>query len=68
MTVASQLKQTIASLEGAAASIAAYAQHHPDEKVKELFLSCQSEIEAILQELNRRLGQIEFEEPQYRGF
>lgn len=68
MTVASQLKQTIASLQGAAASISTYAEHHPDEEVKELFRSCQREIESILQELNQRLGQIEYEEPQFKGY
>jgi hypothetical protein len=68
MTVASQLKQTITSLQGAASSMANYALHHPDRQVKELFQDCQHEVELILQELNHRLQEIEFEEPQFRGF
>lgn len=68
MTVASQVKQTHASLKGACATIALYSQHHPDPKIKELFLSCHEELDRITQQVGKRVGQIEREEPQFKGF
>lgn len=68
MTVASQVKQTYAALKGARATIELYGLHHPDRRVKELFISCHEEIENIAKQLEKRVGQIEREEPQFKGF
>ncbi|MDQ0337591.1 hypothetical protein J2S00_000361 [Caldalkalibacillus uzonensis] len=68
MTVASKLKQTIASLKGAAATMETYAAHHPDQQVKETFKTCRQQAEQIIAELDQRLQEMEFEEPQYKGF
>lgn len=68
MTVASQLKQTIAALKGVTSNIEIYALHHPDPQVKALFQGCHQDLSAILSDLNQRLKQVEFEEPQFKGF
>ncbi|EGL82213.1 protein of unknown function DUF1657 [Caldalkalibacillus thermarum TA2.A1] len=68
MTVASKLKQTIASLKGAQATMETYATHHPDQRVKETFKICGQQVEQIIAQLDQRLKEMEFEEPQYRGF
>lgn len=68
MTVASQLKQTLASLKNAEATIQTYATHHPDPFTKEEFEACEKKIQQIVEDLETRIQQIEFEEPQYKGF
>lgn len=68
MTVASKIKQTLASIRGAQALIKQYAAYHPDENVKEDFLQSGNQIEQIIQDLEQRVKEIEFEEPQFKGY
>lgn len=68
MTVASQLKQTLASLKNAEATLHTYALHHPDKSTKAEFEKCQQDIQEIITQLETRVQQIEFEEPQFKGF
>jgi hypothetical protein len=67
MTVASQIKQTLASLKGAEATIKTYAIHHPDQVTKGEFLSCEQKMKSIISDLEKRIQQIEYEEPQFKG-
>jgi hypothetical protein len=67
MTVASQVKQTLASLKGVEATIETYALHHPDQETKEEFRQCKDNVKKIVDELEKRVGQMELEEPQYMG-
>lgn len=68
MTVASQIKQTLASLKGAEATIKTYAAHHPDPLTKEEFKTCEQKIKTIIGDVEKRIQQIEYEEPQFKGF
>jgi hypothetical protein len=68
MTVASQIKQTLAALKGAEATISTYATHHPNPATKLEFQSCEEKINTIIKGLEKRIQQIEFEEPQYKGY
>lgn len=68
MTVASQLKQTLAALKGAEATIATFAMHHPDEQTKQEFNRAKSRISNIVQDMEKRIQQVEFEEPQFKGY
>lgn len=68
MTVASQIKQTLAALKGAQATLQTYAEHHPDQNIKAEFQSCENRLENMIQGLETRIQQIEFEEPQYKGY
>lgn len=68
MTVASKLKQTLATLKGAEALIGQYASYHPDPQVKSDFHQCKNQLQEIVQGLETRVKEIEFEEPQFKGF
>ncbi|KAB3531492.1 hypothetical protein [Alkaliphilus serpentinus] len=68
MTVASQIKQTHAMLQGVEATISTYANHHPDKITRELMLECREKISSTIQELSTRIKEIENEEGQYKGF
>lgn len=68
MTVASQLKQTLASLKNAEATLHIFAVHHPDQDTKAQFESCQRKMKDMISQLEKRIAEIEFEEPQFKGF
>jgi hypothetical protein len=68
MTVASQLKQTLSTLNGARATIEKFAAYHPDPHTKLQFVKAAKEIKIIIEDLETRIGQVEFEEPQFKGF
>lgn len=68
MTVASQVKQCLASLKSAQASLEQFALNTQNQEAKSLFSSAAQSTQQIVQKLENRLQQIEFEEPQYRGF
>jgi hypothetical protein len=68
MTVATQIKQTLASLKGASSTIETYAIHHPDTQTKEEFFQSKQQMDKIIEELELRIQQIEFEEPQFKGY
>mgnify|MGYP001193044938 CR=1 FL=1 len=68
MTVGSKVKQTVASLKGAQATLAMYAelsQHEADQKT---FERNALKVERIVKRLEERVKQLDFEEPQYKGF
>lgn len=68
MTVASKLKQTLASLKGASATMERFATHHPDEQTKQVFMESQQLTDQMIQDLERRIREVEFEEPQFKGY
>jgi hypothetical protein len=68
MTVSGQVKQIIASLQGTKAtleSLAAIAQNH---QAKQIFQQNSVRLEGVIDDMEKRLGVLEFEEPQYKGF
>lgn len=67
MTVASQLKQTIASLKGSEATLRIYEAQTNDEETKTVFNETLKEAEDITRDLELRLQVIENQEPQYKG-
>jgi len=68
MTVASQIKQTLAALKGAQSTIQTYAKHHPNQETKVEFKQCDQKLNEIILDLEKRIQQIEFEEPQFKGY
>lgn len=68
MTVASQVKQTIANLKGAQATLETFADIEQDPYAREIFKSNSRRILSVMGDLEKRLGVLEFEEPQYKGF
>jgi len=68
MTVASQVKQTLAGLKSAQASLESYALQTQNQQAKQLYTSAAQQAKAIVDSLEPRIGQIEQQEPQYKGF
>lgn len=67
MTVASQLKQSLATLKSAHATLMVYAQQSRDQESKSVFDETTKATGEIIADLEERLKILEFEEPQYKG-
>lgn len=68
MTVASQVKQTLASLKSMHASFQTYALQSSDEDAQRTFHEVMLMTEEIIGDMKARIGVLEREEPQYKGF
>ena len=68
MTVSSQVKQTMASLNGSQAMLQAYITQLQDTETKEVFQQSLEVIEQITGDLDKRIQNLELEEPQYKGY
>jgi len=66
MTVATQVKQTIAGLKSAQASFEQFALQTDNKQAKQLYQDAAQQTMAILQSVEPRVSQIEQEEPQYK--
>jgi hypothetical protein len=67
MTVASQVKQTLASLKGARGTLRIYSTQTRDEETRAVFTDALEDTDLIIRDLENRLKTLEFEEPQYKG-
>ncbi|ANB59576.1 DUF1657 domain-containing protein [Anoxybacteroides amylolyticum] len=67
MTVASQVKQSLASLKSIYASFQQFSLTSTDEKVKRVFHEAMLLTEEMIADVKHRLSQLEREEPQYHG-
>jgi hypothetical protein len=67
MTVGSKVKQTIAVLKGSEATLRLYSLQERDKEARTIYNDAFEEISKININLEKRLGSIEFEEPQYKG-
>lgn len=67
MTVASQVKQTLASLKGARGTLRVYSTQTRDEETRSMFTDALEVTSSIIEDMEERLGTLEFEEPQYKG-
>ncbi|QSO51094.1 DUF1657 domain-containing protein [Alicyclobacillus curvatus] len=68
MTVASQVKQTLAGLKSAQASFEQFALQTQNQQAKQLYQDAANQTQTIVQSLESRVQQLEQEEPQYKGF
>ncbi|TYO97293.1 DUF1657 domain-containing protein [Desulfallas thermosapovorans] len=68
MTVSSQVKQTIASLKGTRATLESFASIESNQQAKQVLQKNIVRLEGVIKDLENRLGVLEFEEPQYKGF
>ncbi len=68
MTVAAQVKQTLAGLKSAQASFETFALQTQNQQAKQLYTSAAEQTKTIVQSIEPRIGEIEKEEPQYKGF
>lgn len=67
MTVSSKVKQTLATLKGSEATLRIYSLQERDEEAKAIYTDAFQEISKIKIDLEKRVGAIEFQEPQYKG-
>ncbi|WP_088102292.1 DUF1657 domain-containing protein [Halalkalibacter urbisdiaboli] len=66
MTVVNKVKQTIAGLKSAQASLETFGLETDNQQAKQLFQQTAQQAQAIVDQLEPRLQQIEQEEPQYK--
>jgi hypothetical protein len=66
MTVATQLKQTLAGLKSAQASLEGFALQTENEQAKQMYEQCSQQTQNIVNTLNMRVKEVEQEEPQYK--
>ena len=67
MTVSSKVKQTLATLNGSEGTLRVYSLQERDKKARAIYAEAFEEISKIKIDLQKRVGAIEFEEPQYKG-
>ena len=67
MTVISKVKQTLATLRGTEATLKMYSLQERDKEAKAISAEASKEISKIKTDLEKRIGVMEFEEPQYKG-
>ena len=67
MTVASQVKQTLASLKGARGTLSMYTMQTRDDETQSVYTNSLEIADNIINDLEDRLKALEFEEPQYKG-
>ncbi|HLR68060.1 DUF1657 domain-containing protein [Virgibacillus alimentarius] len=66
MTVGTQVKQTIAGLKSAQASLEQFALETENKQAKQMYQNAAQQTQAIVQSVEPRMQQIEQEEPQYK--
>jgi len=68
MTVSAQVKQTLVSLKGVQSTLETFASIEENHEVKDTLTRNSQKINLVIGELEKRIGVLEFEEPQYKGF
>lgn len=68
MTVAAQVKTTLASLKSAQANLEQFALNTQNQDAKNLFTTAAEQTQQIVDQVQTRVQQLENEEPQYKGF
>jgi len=67
MTVASQVKKTLATLKGNQGTVRLYAIQTRDEETRLVYKEALEVTEDIINDLERRMQILEYQEPQYKG-
>lgn len=67
MTVVSNVKKTLASLKGARGTLRFYAYQSQEDIAKSVYLDALMEVESVIEDLDMRVKELEFEEIQYKS-
>jgi len=67
MTVASQVKQVLATLKGSQGTIRLYAAQAQEEETRAVYDEAMETTTEIIHDLEKRLSVLEYEEPHYKG-
>ncbi|MFD6438215.1 DUF1657 domain-containing protein [Peribacillus sp. NPDC060186] len=68
MTVASEVKQCVASLKGVEAGLSSLALRTQDDEEKRILHETMLVVNEVMKDVHKRVGKLEREEPQYKGF
>ena len=68
MTIASNVKQCAASLKGVEAGLSNLALQTLDDESKRILHETMMIVNEVLIDVQKRIGELEREEPQYKGF
>lgn len=68
MTVASQVKQCLASLKSVKAGLETFALQSVDTEAKQTLQRAARDFDQIISDIQIRIRELEREEPQYKGF
>ncbi|TKC15828.1 DUF1657 domain-containing protein [Robertmurraya kyonggiensis] len=68
MTIASDVKQSLASLKGVEADLSSLALRTQDHESKRTLHETMMIVHEVVTDLKKRIGEIELEEFQYKGF
>lgn len=68
MTVGSDVKQCLASLKGVEASLSSLAIRTQDNESKKILHETMMVVNELVTDLKKRVGELEREEFQYKGF
>ncbi len=67
MTVASQVKQVLASLNGIQGTLRLYSAQEQKDENRAVYGKAVRTTSEIIHDLEKRLSEIEYREPQYKG-
>jgi len=67
MTVVSKVKQTLSTIKGSEATLRLYSLQERDKDARAIYTQAFEEISKIKISLEKRIGSLEFQEPQYKG-
>jgi len=67
MTVSAKVKETLSTLKSSEATLRIYSLQERDKEAKDIYAEAFKEINKIKIDLEKRVGNIEFEEPEYKG-
>lgn len=67
MTAISKVKETLATLKGTEATLGIYSLQERNKEASVIYHEACEEIGKIKKDLEKRIGVMEFEEPQYKG-
>ncbi|MCM3439562.1 DUF1657 domain-containing protein [Metabacillus halosaccharovorans] len=68
MTIASEVKQSLASLKGIEADLSSLALRTQDHESKRTLHETMMVVHEVVTDLQKRVGELEREEFQYKGF
>lgn len=67
MTAISKVKETLSTLSSSESTLKIYSLQERDKKSKAIYAEASEEINKIKADIEKRVGVMEFQEPQYKG-
>lgn len=67
MTAISKVKETLSTLSSSESTLKIYSLQERDKKAKAIYAEASKEINKIKSDIEKRVGVMEFQEPQYKG-